>query len=82
MPNEEKIGLPEKNMPAMAAMTVKPEISTARPEVAAATSSAAADERPLVALLDHPAHVEHRVVDADGEADEHHDLRDGGGAAG
>ena len=47
MPNEEKIGLPEKNMPAMAAMTVKPEISTARPEVAAATSSASAGERPL-----------------------------------
>ena len=47
MPKDEKIGLPEKNMPAMAAMTVKPEISTARPEVAAATSSASADERPL-----------------------------------
>ena len=47
MPNEEKIGLPDRNMPAMAAMTVKPEIRTARPEVAAATSSAAAEERPL-----------------------------------
>ena len=47
MPNEEKIGLPEKNMPAMAAMTVNPEMSTARPEVAAATSSAASGERPL-----------------------------------
>ena len=47
MPNEVKIGLPEENMPAMAAMTVSPEISTARPEVAAATSRAASDERPL-----------------------------------
>ena len=36
-----------ENMPAIAAMTVKPEISTARPEVAAAMSSASADERPL-----------------------------------
>ena len=47
MPNDEKIALPEKNMPAIAAITVKPEISTARPEVAAATSSAASGERPL-----------------------------------
>jgi hypothetical protein len=30
----------------MAAMTVKPEISTARPEEAAATSRASPDERP------------------------------------
>ena len=47
MPNDEKIALPEKNIPAMAAITVKPEISTARPEVAAATSSASSGERPL-----------------------------------
>ena len=46
-PKDEKIALPEKNMPAMAAMTVKPEISTARPEVAAAMSRASADERPF-----------------------------------
>jgi hypothetical protein len=31
----------------------------------------------LVALLHHPAQVEHRVVDADGEADQHRDLTDG-----
>ena len=31
----------------MAVMTVKPEMSTARPEVAAAISSAASGERPL-----------------------------------
>ena len=77
MPNEEKIGLPEKNMPAMAAMTVNPEISTARPEVAAAMSSASAGRAALVLLLHHPAQVEHRVVDADGEADQHRDLTDG-----
>ena len=41
MPNETNTALPARNMPAMAAMTVKPEISTARPEVAAAASSAA-----------------------------------------
>src|SRR3712207_8688841 len=32
MPKETKIGLPEKNIPPIAAITVKPEISTARPE--------------------------------------------------
>jgi hypothetical protein len=37
---------PVKNMPAMAVMTVKPEIRTARPEVAAAASSAARSDRP------------------------------------
>ena len=47
IPNETKIGLPEKNMPAIAAITVRPEIRTARPEVAAATSSASAGVRPL-----------------------------------
>ena len=77
MPNEEKIGLPEKNMPAIAAITVNPEISTARPEVAAAMSSAAAGRAALVLLLHHPAEVEHRVVDADRQADEHRDLADG-----
>ena len=58
------------NMPAIAAMTVKPEMSTARPEVAAAISSAASGDVALVALLHLAAEVEHRVVDADGEADE------------
>ena len=37
---------PVKYMPAMAAMTVKPEISTARPDVAAAAASAASASRP------------------------------------
>ena len=47
MPKETKIGLPEKNMPPIAAITVRPEMSTARPEVAEATSSASAESRPL-----------------------------------
>jgi hypothetical protein len=38
---EVQIAVPPKNMPASAAMTVRPEIRIARPEVAAATSSAA-----------------------------------------
>ena len=37
---------PERNMPAMAMRTVMPEISTARPEVAAAASSEAVSLRP------------------------------------
>jgi hypothetical protein len=44
--NELNTTLPAKNMPAMAIITVTPETSTARPEVAAANSSAAALERP------------------------------------
>ena len=46
IPKETKIGLPEKNMPAIAAITVRPEITTARPDVAAATCSAASQARP------------------------------------
>jgi hypothetical protein len=46
-PKEAKIGLPAMNMPAIATMTVRPEIRTARPDVAAAISSAASGERPL-----------------------------------
>ena len=64
-------------MPAMAAMTVKPEISTARPDVAAAMSSASLGRAALVLLLHHATQVEHRVVDADGQADEHRDDLDG-----
>ena len=62
---------PVKYMPAMAAMTVKPEISTARPDVAAAAASAASAIAARPALLALAADVEERVVDADGEADEH-----------
>ena len=46
MPNETKTGLPARNMPAIAAITVRPEMSTARPEVAAAAFSAASGSRP------------------------------------
>ena len=66
---------PVKNMPAMAAMTVRPEMSTARPDVAAAASSAASVLAPGLALLALAAEVEQRVVDADGEADEQDDRR-------
>ena len=39
-PSAVKVRPPAKNMPAMATMTVKPETSTARPEVAAAVWTA------------------------------------------
>jgi hypothetical protein len=39
-PSEVNVRPPAKNIPAIAIMTVKPETSTARPEVAAAISTA------------------------------------------
>ena len=45
-PNERYDFWPEKSIPAMAIITVKPEIRTERPEVAAAASRAASAERP------------------------------------
>ncbi len=38
--------LPAKNMPAIAIITVRPEMRTAWPDVAAANASASSDERP------------------------------------
>ena len=52
-------------------MTVRPETTIARPTVAAAASSAACGAAPGAALLALAADVEQRVVDADGQADEH-----------
>ena len=46
MPKPTKIGLPANSSPAIAVITVMPEMSTARPEVAAARSTAASAERP------------------------------------
>jgi hypothetical protein len=46
MPKAEKMGLPANSSPAIAAITVRPEMSTARPDVAAAISSAASAEWP------------------------------------
>ena len=46
MPKPTKIGLPANSRPAMATITVRPEISTARPDVAAAISTAASAEWP------------------------------------
>ena len=44
--NDENVGSPVRNIPAIAAITVSPEISTERPDVAAAASSAARSLRP------------------------------------
>ena len=41
-----KTALPARNMPDIAIITVRPETSTALPDVAAANSSAASDDRP------------------------------------
>ena len=46
MPKPWKMRVPIRSIPAIAVMTVRPETSTARPDVAAAISSAAAGERP------------------------------------
>ena len=46
IPNEMNIWSPENSIPAIATITVMPETSTARPEVAAAASSAADSLRP------------------------------------
>ncbi len=46
MANDWNVAAPAMYMPAMAIITVKPEISTARPEVAAAASSAASSSLP------------------------------------
>ena len=67
---------PAKNMPAIAIITVRPETSTARPEVAAAASRAASLAAPGGAFLALAPQVEQRVVDADGEADEQDHGRD------
>ena len=44
--SEEKITLPDRNMPAIATITVQPDTTTARPEVAAAISTASSAVRP------------------------------------
>ena len=46
MPKPTKIGLPANSSPAIAVITVRPEMSTARPDVAAAISIAASAEWP------------------------------------
>ncbi len=45
--NDMNVLSPERNIPAIAMITVKPEISTARPDVAAATSRADSGVRPF-----------------------------------
>ena len=68
------VGAPARYMPAIAVITVRPETSTARPEVAAAASMASSFVAPRRALLAGAAQVEQRVVDADREADQQHDV--------
>ncbi len=46
-PSDVNVLSPAMNMPAIAMITVRPEIRTARPEVAAAFSTAAVVDRPL-----------------------------------
>ena len=71
-----KIALPVNSIPAIAISTVRPEISTACPDVAPAVSSASRGERPARALLPLAAEVEERVVDADRHPDQQdHGLR-------
>ena len=70
--NEMNVLSPLMNMPAIATITVRPEISTARPEVAAATWSAAGCP-PGGALLPLASQVEERVVDTDREPDHQDD---------
>ena len=48
VPNEANVELPVRYIPAIATITVRPETSTARPDVAAAASSAASLERPAL----------------------------------
>ena len=75
--NDMNVLSPESSMPAIAMITVKPEISTARPDVAAAASSRgplASPGSPLVTLA---AEVEERVVDTDREPDQQDHLVDG-----
>ena len=74
--NDMNVLSPERSMPAIAMITVIPEISTARPEVAAAASIAARSLRPGAPLVAHAADVEERVVDADGETDQQDHLVD------
>ena len=68
--NEANVASPAKYMPAIATITVRPEMSTARPDVAAAASSAASLAAPGRALLTLTAQVEQRVVDAHRQADQ------------
>ena len=68
--------LPLRNMPLIATITVRPETSTARPDVAAAISIASMVVLPSGPFAALAGEVEDRVVDTDREADqEDHGLR-------
>ena len=55
-------------------MTVRPETTTARPEVRRRDPERLRERSPLSPLLAFPAQVEEGVVDSDGHPDEQHDL--------
>ena len=74
MPKPTKIGLPANSSPAIAVITVMPEMSTARPDVPAAISTASSTEWPRSRSSIIRRVVEHRVVHADGKTDDHHEL--------
>ena len=67
-----KTSMPVRNRPAREIITVSPDTTMARPEVAAAIRSASAWLRPCGPFLPLPAQVEQRVVDADGHPDQQH----------
>ncbi len=79
MPNEAKLASNVSSMPAIATRTVTPEMSTERPDVAAAASSAASSAATRGTLFALPLQVEHRVVDSDREPDQEDDRADGVG---
>ena len=73
--NDVKSSSPPRYIPPIANITVQPEISTARPEVAAAASSAASGPAPGGSFLALAPDVEQAVVDPDGQSDQQ-DHRD------
>ena len=76
-PNSVIPWIPAKNIPAIAMITVSPEISTERPEVDAAALQRRLFAAPCRTLLALTLEIEHRVVDADGEPDQQDQLVDG-----
>ena len=77
IPIDVKTGLPASSIPAIAISTVRPETSTACPEVAAVRAEGVLRRPALAPLLALAAQVEERVVDADRHAHQQ-DHRVGG----
>ena len=64
---------PVRNKPAIATITVKPEMSTERPELRGGSLERGARAQPGGPFLSFAPKVEHRVVDTHGEPDQQHD---------